>query len=144
MALLSRFIHTFASDLLHRRNTSDEQIGIAAEFGFSFILWITRHFMLAWCYLFATGERTVFSSQIKKDISALTFHRMVSSDTSNEISAKTFATASLSWSIDLLCQARGATTRSASTKRGFRWTLWRASRRLLWTARELVISSLQA
>lgn len=142
MALLSRFIHTFASDLLHGRNTSDEQIGIAAEFGFSFILWITRH--LAWCYLLATGERTVFSHQIKKDISALTFHRMVSSDINNEISATIFTTASLSWSIDLLCQARGANTRSASVRRGFRWTLWRASRRLLWMARELVIASLQA
>lgn len=95
LAALSRFIHTFASDLLHGRNTSDEQIGIAAEFGFSFILWITKH--SAWSYLLAASERTVFSCQTKKGMSALTFHWIVSSDTSNEISENTFATASLSW-----------------------------------------------
>ena len=35
--------HTFADDLLQGWNTIDEEIGIAAEFGFLFILWVTGH-----------------------------------------------------------------------------------------------------
>lgn len=36
--------HTFASDLLHGWKTSDEQTGIAAEFGLSFLFFLSLEY----------------------------------------------------------------------------------------------------